>query len=95
MYKWPYAPWIQASVEAWTLGMEASAVIALRTTKIAAGGIAAQREAQLMLTEKLGAALELQTALVTGRLGTSPVAATRKALRHYGRKVRANRRRLG
>lgn len=94
MFKWPYSAWIETSVEAWSLGVAASAVIAMRTAKIAAGGAAAQREAQLMVTEKIGAAIELQTALVTGGLGTDPNAATRKVLKHYGRKVRANRKRL-
>ena len=33
--------------------------------------------------------------LPAGRMGTDPLAGTQKMLRHYRRKVRANRRRLG
>ena len=48
-----------------------------------------------MVAEKVQASLELQAATITGRLGATPVAGTKKAIRHYGRKVSANRRRLG
>ncbi|ATY34674.1 hypothetical protein CVN68_15965 [Sphingomonas psychrotolerans] len=75
--------------------MEASAVIGLRTMKMAAGGTGAAEEARLMVSEKMQAALELQTALVSGRLGGDPLADTRKVLRHYRGKVKANRTRLG
>jgi hypothetical protein len=95
MYKWPYAGWAGASMDAWALGMEASAVIGLRVAKMAVGGTAAAEEAQLMLSEKMQAALELQTAFVTGQLGSNPLAGTRKTIRHYRRKVKANRKRLG
>jgi hypothetical protein len=95
MYKWPYAGWAGASMDAWALGMEASAVIGLRVAKMAVGGTAAAEEAQLMLSEKMQAAFELQAALVTGRLGDNPLTGTRKTLRHYRRKVKANRKRLG
>ena len=95
MYKWPYAGWASASLDAWALGMEASAVIGLRTAKMAAGGVDAAEEARLMVSEKMLAAFELQTALVTGRLGDNPLTGTKKTLRHYRRKVKANRKRLG
>ena len=95
MYKWAYGGWASAGLDAWTLGMEASAVIGLRTIKMAAGGIDAAEEARLMVAEKMQAALELQVAAVTGRLGHDPLAGTRKVLRHYRRKVKANRTRLG
>ena len=48
-----------------------------------------------MLSEKMQSAMELQSALVTGRLGATPLAGTQKVLRHYRRKVKANRKRLG
>jgi hypothetical protein len=95
MYKWSYDGWASAGIDAWALGMEASAVIGLRTIKMAAGGIDAAEEAQLMVSEKMQAAMELQSALVTGQLGANPLAGTRKVLRHYRRKVKANRKRLG
>ena len=95
MYKWPYEGWASAGMDAWALGMEASAVIGLRVAKMAAGGPAAGGEAYLMLSEKMQSALELQSALMTGQLGASPLTGTRKVLKHYRRKVKANRKRLG
>jgi hypothetical protein len=95
MYKWPYAGWTGAGMDAWALSMEASTVIGLRMAKMAMGGPAAGDEAYLMLSEKMQSAVELQSALLTGRLGASPLAGTRKVLRHYRRKVKANRKRLG
>jgi hypothetical protein len=95
MYKWPYDAWTGAGMDAWALGMEASAVIGLRVAKMAMGGAGAADEAQLMVAEKMQSAFELQTALVTGRLGGTPLAGTRKVLKHYRRKVKANRKRLG
>ncbi|RYD81734.1 MAG: hypothetical protein EOP61_42675 [Sphingomonadales bacterium] len=82
-----------AGWDAWALGMESSAVMGLRIARIAMGGPAAGEEAQRMVAEKMQSALELQSALVTGRLGATPLAATRKTLRHYRRKVKANRQR--
>ncbi|TGX53735.1 hypothetical protein E5A73_12075 [Sphingomonas gei] len=75
--------------------MEASAVIGLRTARMATGGVDVAEETRLMVSEKMQAALELQAALVSGRLGSDPLAGTRKVLRHYSRKVKANRARLG
>ena len=82
-------------MDAWALGMEASTVVGLRVAKMAMGGAAAGDEAQRMVSEKIQSTLELQAALMTGRLGTTPLAGTQKVLRHYRRKVKANRRRLG
>ncbi|AJP74595.1 hypothetical protein [Sphingomonas hengshuiensis] len=95
MNNWPYAGWARAGWDAWALGVEASAVIGLRVAKMAAGGPGVGSEAYLMVSEKMLSALELQSALVTGRLGDSPLAGTNKVLRHYRRKVKANRKRLG
>ncbi len=95
MYKWAYGGWTSAGIDAWTLGMEASAVIGLRTARMATGGVDMAEEARLMVSEKMQAALELQAALVSGRMGSDPLAGTRKVLRHYSRKVKANRKRLG
>ena len=82
MYKWPYTGWASAGIDAWSLGIEASAVIGLRTVKMAAGGIDAAEEARLMVSEKMLAAFELQAALVTGRLGDDPLTGTSKTHRH-------------
>jgi hypothetical protein len=87
-------PWLRASFAAWSLGIEASTVIALRAMKIAAGGPDAEDEAKRMVSEKIEAGLDLQTKAMTGALGYTPESATNKTLAHYRRKVRANRRRL-
>lgn len=91
----PYADWMKIGFDSWMLGMEASTVIGLRLTKLAAGGPAASVEAQRMVAEKMQAAWELQVAAATGRLGNTPHAQASKALKHYRRKVRANAKRLG
>ena len=86
--------WLQTGFDAWLLGLEASSVIALRTLKLAAGGAAASAEAQRMVREKLEAGLALQKLTLTGKLGRTAQGSAAKTIRHYRRKVRANRRRL-
>ena len=81
-------------MDAWMLTMEASAVIGLRTMKIAAGGPEGQAEASLMVTEKMESLWDLQTRAMTGNLGSTPESALSSTITHYRRKVRANRRRL-
>lgn len=76
------------------LGLEAATVVGQRGLKIATGGRAAKAEARRMVREKLDAAVAWQILAMTGGLGTTAPAAAAKTLRHYRRKVRANRRRL-
>lgn len=90
-----YTAWTRAGFDAWALGMEASTVIGLRVAKMAAGGPGVADEACLMVSEKMQSAFELQAAMLRGQLGTTPLAGTTKVLRHYRRKVKANRKRLG
>ena len=87
-------PWFSVGLDAWTLAAESSAVIGLRMMKLAAGGVAAETEAQRMVVEKVEAALALQSLAISGGLGLSANGAAAKSLAHYRRKVRANRRRL-
>jgi hypothetical protein len=87
-------PWLSVGLDAWTLGVEASAVIALRALKFAAGGAAAESEAYRMVAEKVAAGLDLQAKAVSGALGYSAAGATVKAVGHYRRRVRSNLRRL-
>lgn len=87
-------PWLGVGLDAWTLGVEASAVIGLRALKLAAGGAAAEAEAYRMVAEKVAAGLDLQAKAMSGALGYSPAGATAKAVGHYRRKVRSNLRRL-
>jgi hypothetical protein len=84
--------WFRAGMDACSLGMDASMVIGLRMAKLAAGGASAQSEAQLMIAEKLRAAIELQGELMKAPL--TPLGGTQKTLKHYRRKVAANKRRL-
>jgi len=76
------------------LWADAGMVMALRSWRMMAGGPAAAREFERMLSEKVEAGFELTGLLAGGRV-KSPEAATRKALSVYGKRVRENRRRLG
>lgn len=89
-----YAAWFRTGLDAWSLGAEASTVIALRMVRLAAGGAAGVGEANLMITEKVQAGLELQADLIGMGLGLTPLAGMQKTLRHYRRKVAENRKRL-
>jgi hypothetical protein len=92
-------PWLALSAQAALIGWEAQRVIALRLIRIAGGGARGRAEAQRMMTEKLAAAVEAQAAVAAGAIaggsmrGAGPRAAKR-ALGVYGKRVRANRRRL-
>ena len=75
------------------LWADAGRGMALRAWRVMAGGPAAQRELEQMVSEKVSAGLELAGALAGG--AASPQAAARKARGIYGPYVRRNRRRLG
>ena len=90
----PCMAWFQAGLDTWMLGAEASTVVALRMARMSTGGAAAAREMSLMVSEKVSAAMELQTALVGEGARLTPLGGTQTALRHYRRKVAANRARL-
>lgn len=87
-------PWFGIGVDAWRLGVEASAVMGLRALKIAQGGAGGEAEVERMVSEKVAAAMDLQVRALTGGLGLTPASASARTLAHYRRKVRANRRRL-
>ena len=55
------------------LVFEANGVIALRMMKLMRGGTSARREANLMVSEKIKAALEAATSLVAGASGNEIV----------------------
>jgi hypothetical protein len=82
-----FGPWWQLGVDATLLAFESQAVIGLRLTKLAAGGTAAQAEAQRMVSEKIFAASEAAMQIATG-------ASTGAVVAGYRRKVRAIHRRL-
>jgi hypothetical protein len=87
--------WFSLAIDSWSLGLEASTVVGLRLLRLSEGGAAAAAEAERMVREKLDAAADLGALALTGRLGTSCESAASGTLKHYRRKVKANRRRLG
>ncbi|MDV5824531.1 MULTISPECIES: hypothetical protein [Sphingobium] len=89
-----YNAWMRTGFDFWMLGAEAGTVITMRLAKLAVGGADASVEAELMMSEKVRAMIELQTKMMTGALGTTPLSNTRGALKHYRQKVAANDKRL-
>ena len=69
------------------LAVDANRVIGLRVAKLMLGGKSAQREAKLMVTEKMAAAIEAGGKLMTGASGDDIV-------RLYRRRVASNVKRL-
>jgi hypothetical protein len=69
------------------LAVESNRVIGLRTMKLMRGGKRAQREAELMVREKIDAALDASAKLMAGASGDAIV-------RRYRRRVAANAKRL-
>ena len=67
--------WFKAGMNAWMLGVEAPMVVGQRWAMLAAGGSAAAREAELMISEKVRAGLELQLELATKP--TTPLGGTK------------------
>ena len=87
-------PWPRLCWDAWMLGAEAAQVMALRGLKLAAGADPDGREVHRMVVEKIEAAQALQAMALTGALGITAPTMVGKTLKHYRRRVRANRRRL-
>jgi len=82
------------------LGLEANRVIGLRVMKLMLGGRKARREARLMITEKIDAALKANVRAMAGasqeeiiRMYRRRVAANAKRLAQHGASVRSKRRR--
>ncbi|MES2497420.1 MAG: hypothetical protein V4618_15000 [Pseudomonadota bacterium] len=86
--------WMTLAFDSWRLGAEASEVIAMRMTKLAAGDPAAMVEAQRMIAEKMESAAQLQWMAMTGGLGNSPQRAATATIGHYRKAVKKNRTRL-
>lgn len=70
------------------LALESNRVIALRCMKLMQGDRKARREAELMVSEKIDAAIQAGSRLMTGASGNEIV-------RRYRRRVAANAKRLG
>jgi hypothetical protein len=89
-----YNPWLKLGYGAFQLGLEAQSVVALRLMKLTVGDAAAVAESQLMVSEKITAAMVASSHLAIGLMSGSGVNGARKAQAHYRKAVRANRRRL-
>ncbi len=88
-----YDAWMRTGFDFWMLGAEASIVMTMRMARLASGGTDANAEAKLMVNEKIRAMIELQTKMMAGSLGSTPLSDTRGALKHYRSKVSANNKR--
>jgi hypothetical protein len=76
------------------LGLEASSVVATRMARVARGGAEADREIELMMSEKIEAGQQLQAKLPGLGAGAVPETAMARPLKHCRGKVDENRRRL-
>jgi hypothetical protein len=86
-----WKPWLDAM----RFGFEVQDVIVLRLLKIAAGGVGSGAECARMVTEKVKAVADAQTAgAVALAQGKSITTATERAMVPIKRSVRANHRRL-
>ncbi len=72
-----------------------SAMLAMRLTQMALGGPGVQKEAELMVSEKIESMAEVGQMMIMATLGGAHDMGAAKAMQHYRTKVRANRRRLG
>jgi len=94
-HPWIANPWISLAVDMAKIGFEAQQVIAMRLAKIASGRRDSQAEIERMTSEKPAALIGAQLAAATALAGGGKDhEAARKALRVYGKAVRANHRRL-
>jgi hypothetical protein len=86
-----WKPWLDAM----RFGFEVQDVVVLRLFKIAAGGADSSAECTRMVTEKVKAVADAQTAgAVALAQGKSITTATERAMAPIRRSVRANHRRL-
>ena len=88
------AQWTRLWFDTSFLMADAAAVMMMRSLRMMAGGRIASREARRSIGEKVEAGFELAGALASGKVRT-PEAAARKAVTVMGKRVRANRKRLG
>ena len=89
-----FNPWLELSLKAVNMGMEAQNVIALRMLRLATGGARMEGEASRMVTDKVPAAEAQAVAAVSALSGRSPHIVASRALRVVKKRVRANKRRL-
>lgn len=88
------AQWTRLWVDTSFLMADSAAVMVMRTMRLMAGGRTASREAERIIGEKVEAGFEIAGAMASGKIRT-PEAAARKTVSVMGKRVRANRKRLG
>jgi hypothetical protein len=89
-----FNPWLELSLKAVHMGMEAQSVIALRLLRLATGGARMEAEASRMVTDKVAAAEAKAVAAVSALNGRSPRVVVSQAPRVVKKRVRgANKRR--
>jgi hypothetical protein len=92
--KTAFGNWAAMAMHGTMLAIESQQVIALRLTKLAMGEPDSQREAELMVTEKVNAMIDSGQMMFKAALGGQADMGAEKILKHYRTTVRANRRRL-
>ena len=89
-----FNPWLELSLKAVHMGMEAQSVIALRLLRLATGGARMEAEGSRMVTDKVAAAEAKAVAAVSALNGRSPRVVVSQAPRVVKKRVRgANKRR--
>ena len=87
--------WFALSLQTAKLGWEAQGVMALRVMRMATQPARSQTEARRMVTEKVAALGEAQAVAAAAVIrGGKSHRVAKKVLGVYGKRVRANRRRL-
>ncbi len=87
-------PWADMAMQSTMLAIESQQVIAMRLTKMAFGGPDVQREAELMVSEKLETMMESSQMMLMAAFGGKADLNAPKVMDLYRKKVSANRRRL-
>jgi len=93
-FTWPGANFANLAMQSTMLAIESQQVIALRLTKMAMGGPDVQREAELMVAEKLEALTDAGHAVAKAAIAGKHDLGVDGVMQMYRRKVRANRKRL-
>jgi len=94
-FGWPTVNFADMAMQSALLAIESQQVIAMRLTQMAFGGPGVQKEAELMVSEKLESMAEAGQMMMMATLGGAHDMGASKVVQHYRGKVRANRRRLG
>jgi hypothetical protein len=87
-------PWTQMAMDSTMLAIESQQVIAMRLTKFAMGGPDVDREAQLMVSEKMESLAKVGEMMMLAAIGGQHDMGAGRVVKHYRHKVRANAKRL-